>query len=150
MRGLQLVGPADVGDLTAFLSRADLTTGGLDDPRVRLWLLRDESGDVVGSTGFELSEATTDVIVRSVAVTADSRGKGLGTRLARHALEGARAAGATRAWLFSRRSGPFWQGLGFEPADREELAGALATTQQVRLFRATGQLDREVAWSRSL
>lgn len=51
---------------------------------------------------------------------------------------------------FSRRSGPFWQSLGFEPADRDELAAALADTQQVRLFQRTGQLSREVAWSREL
>ncbi|MDT9627884.1 hypothetical protein RTF48_24940, partial [Escherichia coli] len=58
--------------------------------------------------------------------------------------------GAMRAWLFSRRSGSFWQSLGFESADRDELAEALADTHQVRLFQQTGQLGCEVAWSRSL
>lgn len=142
--------PTDVGELTDFLTSADLTISGLDDPRVRLWLLRDESGRLVGSTGFEASASGDDVIVRSVAVGAESRGTGIGTRLAEHALDRARAEGATRAWLFSRRSGPFWQGLGFEPADREQLAAALATTHQVRLFHSTGQLAREAAWSRAL
>ncbi len=56
----------------------------------------------------------------------------------------------SRAWLFSRRSGPFWQSLGFESADRDELAEALAGTHQVRLFQQTGQVSREVAWSRLL
>ncbi|GGE94438.1 GNAT family N-acetyltransferase [Mycetocola zhadangensis] len=54
------------------------------------------------------------------------------------------------ALILSRRSGPFWQKLGFEPADRYELAAALRTTRQVMLFTETGQLDREVAWSRDL
>ncbi len=62
----------------------------------------------------------------------------------------AASAGAARAWLFSRRSGPFWQGLGFDPADRDDLATVLAGTTQVDLFRRTGQLAREVAWSRPL
>jgi len=35
-------------------------------------------------------------------------------------------------------------------ADLYELADALADTHQVRLFRATGQLADEVAWSRAL
>jgi len=30
------------------------------------------------------------------------------------------------------------------------LAAALADTHQVRLFRVSGQLDREIAWSKSL
>jgi len=141
---------SDVAELTAFLSTADLTLSGLDDPRVRLWLLRDGSGALIGSTGFELSANGGDVIVRSVAVAAESRSAGLGTRLATHAIDEARAAGATRAWLFSRRSGPFWQKLGFEPADRDALAAALSTTRQVRLFVETGQLQHEVAWSRPL
>ena len=150
MRGLERFTPADAGELAAFLTAADLTVAGFDDPRVRLWLLRDASGALVGSTGFEISAGGDDVIVRSVAVAAEARGARLGTRLAEHALERAAAGGARRAWLFSRRSGPFWQGLGFEPADRDELAVALATTQQVRLFVSTGQLAREIAWRREL
>jgi len=148
--GLEKFRTADVDELTAFLRTADLTLAGLDDPGVRLWLLRDGSGTLIGSTGFELSATGADVIIRSVAVGSESRGGGLGTRLAAHALGEARAAGATRAWLFSRRSGAFWQKLGFEPADRDDLAAALATTRQVRLFVETGQLQREVAWSRAL
>ena len=150
MAGFEKIEPSDVAELTAFLSTADLTLAGLDDPGVSLWVLRDGSGRLVGSTGFELSENGADVIIRSVAVGAHNRGTGLGTELAAHALDEARTIGATRAWLFSRRSGPFWQKLGFEPADRDELAKALATTRQVRLFVETGQLQREVAWSRAL
>ena len=141
---------ADVEELTSFLSTADLTLSGLDDPAVRLWLLRDEGGALIGSTGYERSANGDDVIIRSVAVGVDSRGAKLGSHLAGHAIDEARAEGASRAWLFSRRSGPFWQKLGFEPADRDELAAALSTTRQVRLFVETGQLQREVAWSLTL
>jgi hypothetical protein len=65
-------------------------------------------------------------------------------------MDQAWVAGATRAWLFSRRSGPFWEKLGFIGADRDELAQALPHAHQVRLFVKTGQLQREVAWSRTL
>ena len=70
--------------------------------------------------------------------------------MARFALARASEEGATHAWLFSRRSGPFWQGLQFVRADRYELATVLADSHQVRLFRRTGQLDREIAWSRPI
>lgn len=149
MRGLETVGPETIAELRAFLTRADLTVGGLDAPDVRLWVLRD-GRTVRACTGYELSAGGGDALIRSVAVDARLRGQGLGAALARYALARAAADGARRAWLFSRRSGGFWQQLGFVPADRDRLARALADTHQVRLFARTGQLAREVAWFRTL
>ncbi|MGW0932008.1 GNAT family N-acetyltransferase [Streptomyces sp. NPDC002644] len=136
--------------LTAFLGEVDLTLSGLDAPSVRLWIDRGPDGAVTGSTGYEVSADGRHALIRSVAVSPAARRAGYGTALARFALARAREEGAEHAWLFSRRSGPFWQKLGFAPADRDALASALAGTHQVRLFTATGQLAREVAWSRSL
>jgi len=147
---LSPVTSADVLALLEFLSVADLTLSGLDSPAVHLWIDRDDTGAIVGSTGFELSMSGTDALIRSVAVSPSLRGQGRGLELAIFALDAAASAGAQMAWLFSRRSGPFWQKLGFELADRHALATALSSTQQVQLFRETGQLDREVAWSRAL
>ncbi|PPF26256.1 MULTISPECIES: GNAT family N-acetyltransferase [unclassified Rathayibacter] len=147
---LTVLVPAEVASLRDFLAESDLTLSGLDAPNVRLWIERDDDGTVVGSTGFELSEDGGHALIRSVAVIPGRRQSGTGTRLATHALTQAAAEGARHAWLFSRRSGPFWQRLGFTPADRDDLATLLATTHQVQLFQKTGQLDREVAWSRPL
>lgn len=147
---LERATPADADVLREFLTVVDLTLSGLESETIRLWLGRDATGAVVASTGYELSPDGQHVLVRSVAVAPEHRSSGQGTSLARFALEQAAAEGATTAWLFSRRSGPFWQSLGFVPADRDALASALAGTHQVELFRQTGQLDREVAWSRPL
>ncbi len=141
---------ADVEVLTTFLSEVDLTLSGLDAPSVRLWIEHDEAGAIVGSTGYEISSNGHHALIRSVAVRPSQRSHGRGSALASFALEHAADEGASTAWLFSRRSGPFWQSLGFESADRDELAEALADTHQVQLFQQTGQLGREVAWSRAL
>ena len=141
---------ADVDELRGFLREVDLTLAGLDAPTVQLWVERDDRGEIIGSTGFELSEDRNHALIRSVAVSSRLRAFGAGSRLARYAIGQAAAAGATRAWLFSRRSGPFWQKLGFTTADRHELAKVLPHTYQVRLFVESGQLNREVAWSRGL
>ncbi|MGV8882650.1 MAG: GNAT family N-acetyltransferase [Rhodoglobus sp.] len=147
---LELCRVDDVEALTRFLREADLTVSGLDAPSVRLWIERDESGAIVGSTGYEISSDGHHALIRSVAVDPSQRSHGRGSALASFALERAAEEGAIMAWLFSRRSGPFWQSLGFESAGRDELARALADTHQVRLFQQTGQLGREVAWSRPL
>lgn len=145
-----LVSPSDLDSLRQFLTEADLTLAGLDAPTVRLWVERDDTGSFIGSTGYELSENGEHALIRSVAVAPGRRESGAGTRLALHALVEATGGGATRAWLFSRRSGPFWQKLGFREADRYDLAAALPSTHQVQLFTESGQLDREIAWSRPL
>jgi N-acetylglutamate synthase-like GNAT family acetyltransferase len=139
-----------VDAVTAFLRGADLTLSGVDSPAVRLWIDRDAGGEVIGCTGYEISRDLRHVLIRSVAVAPRHRSAGRGGELARFAFAQATAEGAVTAWLFSRRSGPFWQGLGFVAADRDDLAQVLDETHQVRLFRRTGQLDREVAWSRPI
>jgi N-acetylglutamate synthase-like GNAT family acetyltransferase len=146
--GLLRVQQGDVFELSVFLGLADLTLSGLDDPRVHLWIQVDADGRIEGSTGFEL--AGTNALIRSVAVAPSLRGQGLGSELAMFALERAAEIGAERAWLFSRRSGPFWQKLGFEQADRDKLVAALGRTHQVLAFAESGQLGREIAWSKSL
>lgn len=147
---LKRVAVSDVPALTEFLSEANLTTSGLDSPAIELWIDVDETGRVVASTGFELSTDGRHALIRSVAVHAALRGSGRGLSLAAFALDRARAAGATDAWLFSRRSGGFWRKVGFVPASVNDVAAVLADTHQVRLFAESGQLDREVAWRATL
>ncbi|MFT2707593.1 GNAT family N-acetyltransferase [Clavibacter zhangzhiyongii] len=150
MTALRRALAGDLFDLRAFLRAADLTVDGLDAPGAGFWVERDGDGRVVGSAGLELGADGRHALVRSVAVDPALRSSGRGSALARHALAEAEAAGAERAWLFSRRSGPFWRGLGFAEADRDALAAALPEAHQIVAFRASGQLAREVAWSRVL
>lgn len=151
MLQLTPVTPLDRDDLTEFLRGADLTLSGLDSATVRLWIARDaETGAIIASTGFECGDDQCHVLIRSVAVDPARRGRGTGLALAEFALDRAAESGANRAWLFSRRSGAFWQRLGFDSASTADLAAVLASTHQVRLFAETGQLQREVSWSRAL
>src|SRR5690242_15653663 len=100
--------PDDLVDMTTFLREVDLTTSGLEAPTVRLWLRRDRTGRIVAMTGYELSADGRHALIRSVGVAASERARGLGTALACFALDRAAEEGAEHAWLFSRRSGPFW------------------------------------------
>lgn len=148
---LRPVTPVDVGDLTAFLRAVDLTVSGVESPTVRIWIARHpECGSIYASTGFELSTDGQHALIRSVAVDLQSRRSGLGTELAEHAISQASKDGARHAWLFSRRSGPFWQRLGFRATSTTHVAIALADTEQVKLFTRTGQLRNEAAWHRPL
>lgn len=145
--------PSDSVDVTAvreFLVRVGLTFSGLGSPSVHLWLLQDATGSVRGCTGYEASRNGMDVLIRSVAVDEQLRGRGVGSTLAQFVLDEAVRRGARRAWLFSRRAGPFWQRLGFQRTDLASLTRAMADTHQVEYFRESGELHRKVAWGRSL
>jgi N-acetylglutamate synthase-like GNAT family acetyltransferase len=148
MRAPLPVSRGDAFELTEFLRAADLTVSDIGEPDLYLWTDLDVDGRIVGSTGFELDGQ--DALLRSVAIHPSLQRLGRGTELARFSLDQATALGARRAWLFSRRSGPFWQSLGFQSADITELAAALASTHQVRAFAESGQLRYETAWSRPL
>jgi len=147
---LEPSGSQDQEPLADFLRDADLTLAGLDAPSVRLWVGRDAAGQIATSGGFELSADGAHALIRSAAVRHDRRGRGEGVAVAGFVVAQARLAGAREAWLFSRRSGPFWQRLGFRRTTTDALAAALPDAHQVRLFRATGQLGREAAWRRTL
>ncbi|WP_104110450.1 GNAT family N-acetyltransferase [Arthrobacter sp. N199823] len=141
----------DMAEISEFLGIADLTLSGLDSASVHLWISRDETeGHIFATTGYESSVDGEHALIRSVAVDPARRKVGIGLELAQFAMERAVEAGAKQAWLFSRRSGPFWQKVGFTLAATKDLADALASTHQVQLFTETGQLGREVAWSRQL
>lgn len=134
---------SDIAEISEFLRLADLTLSGLDSPNVHLWISRDETtSQIFASTGYESSEDSRHALIRSVAVTPDLRGAGIGLDLAEFAMQRAVEDGAKQAWLFSRRSGGFWQKAGFSSADTNDLASALASTHQVQLFSRTGQLER--------
>lgn len=148
--GLAVLAPTDVPELKVFLLRAGLTSSGLGDPAVRMWLLRTPEGQLQACAGYELSDDGEHALIRSVAVDASRRREGLGHRLAEEVLDRAVQEGARRAWLFSRRGGSFWERLGFRPADRAALTGVFARTHQVRHFQCIGLMHEEVAWWRSL
>lgn len=93
--------PEDAGDLADFLQGVDLTTSGITGGAARTRIARDDAGTVVASTGYELRTDGRHALLRSVAVDPALRSAGIGTRLARAALEGAAADGARTA-----RGGP--------------------------------------------
>jgi N-acetylglutamate synthase-like GNAT family acetyltransferase len=144
MRAPIRAGAGDAFEIGQFLRSAGLTTSGLDDPDVVFWIDLDADGGITATVGLELGDS--DALIRSLAVQRTIRHNGRGTELARYAIAEATRLGARRAWAMSRRSGPFWQALGFETTDIHQLTAALLHTTQVRDFALSGQLDIEVAW----
>jgi N-acetylglutamate synthase-like GNAT family acetyltransferase len=143
---VRLAGPVDTDSIRACLLACDLTLAGVGSAELHLSVLETRAGQTVGVTGYE--SAGPHALIRSVAVAPSLRGNGLGVMLAEVAFEQAAAAGAEQLWLFSRRGGAFWQRLGFRLTPTDGLVAALPHTWQVSDFAESGQLAREIAWTR--
>jgi amino-acid N-acetyltransferase len=77
---------------------------------------RADDGCLMGCVALELFGS--DALVRSLAVTAGGRGRGLGSALLSRALDHARAAGVHEAWLLTETAAPYFAARGWQPADR--------------------------------
>jgi hypothetical protein len=65
---IEPVAQTDVEALRDFLSEIDLTLAGLEAHTARLWIERDASVCIIGSTGYELSADGRHSLIRGVGV----------------------------------------------------------------------------------
>jgi glycerol 3-phosphatase-2 len=66
-----------------------------------------------------------DVVIRSVAVASQVRGKGVGSIVVAAAVQRARALGAARAYVFTETAQLFFSKLGFRAVGREDLPSGI-------------------------
>jgi GNAT superfamily N-acetyltransferase len=138
----------DAFELTEFLRSAGLSTAGVGDPGLALWVDLDPDGRIVGSVGLEVKGR--HALVRAIAVATPLRGRGRGTELVEFALDVARERRVDTVWLMTARSPGFCARLGFAAAEVTELADAVPDSHQVRSLSASGLLRYETAWSRAV
>jgi N-acetylglutamate synthase-like GNAT family acetyltransferase len=94
------------------------------------WVALEGSGEVVGSVALELHGSAA--LLRSLATRAESRGQGLGNALFLHALDRARALGATSLSLLTTTAEPFFAARGFRSVSRDALPAALQASAEFR------------------
>jgi N-acetylglutamate synthase-like GNAT family acetyltransferase len=138
----------DRARLVALLAEVDLLTHDVLAPDTAYWVAEGPYRQLVGAAGVELGAAAA--LLRSVAVLPAHRGQGLAQALIAEALRYVQAQGRRRVYLFSTRSGAYWQRLGFRNVPVAELAADLPGCPQVLRFAAIGKLAVEVAWRADL
>jgi amino-acid N-acetyltransferase len=132
---IRRAGTADVPGITKLLEENglpsdDLRIAGADaeffvdaDP-----LVGDTAG-ISGVAGVEYYGRTA--LVRSVAVAASSRSRGIGRQLVDAAIDAARRRGCADAVLLTESAGAWFARLGFEKIGRESLRPEVLTAGQV-------------------
>lgn len=128
----------DAGFVNA-LRDVDLPGSDLDEAGRSFFAFSTLAGSHVGYGGFE--QYGSDVLVRSVIVEPQHRGKGIGRNLIAVLLREAFDAGARKAWLFTTNATALFEKAGFKPAARDAApATILATRQATELCPATATL----------
>jgi amino-acid N-acetyltransferase len=126
------IGKARSGELQQLLSlleRNRLPLEGVQD-HLEAAIVARLGGTVVGSAVLEVYGS--EALLRSVAVDADQRGKGLGLRLSEEALALAAHRGVERVFLLTETAMQFFPKLGFHPIYRSEIPKSVQRSAEFR------------------
>ncbi|MCA1579818.1 MAG: arsenic resistance N-acetyltransferase ArsN2 [Acidobacteria bacterium] len=108
--------PADYDGVVELLTAARLPIQGLSSRLPHALVARDSGGRLAGCVALEVYGPVA--LLRSLAVSPERRGQGLGERLAGEALKLAAGAGARDVYLLTETAAGFFPRFGFATEDR--------------------------------
>ncbi|MET0593507.1 MAG: arsenic resistance N-acetyltransferase ArsN2 [Polyangiaceae bacterium] len=109
--------PTDRPNVEALLIAQGLPIDGVAEHFASFFVV-DDGGRIVGVAGIELYGK--HALLRSVAVSADAKGSGIGTLLTRRVLDEASARGTQAVYLLTTTAERFFPRFGFELITRED------------------------------
>jgi amino-acid N-acetyltransferase len=114
----------DLPRILALLEGSGLPVDGLAAHTDTLMVARDDRDDrLIGCAGLEMYDDAA--LLRSVAVTGDARGTGVGQRLTRAVLELARSRGIRDVYLLTETAADFFPRFGFVRTTRDQVPDAV-------------------------
>lgn len=88
------------------------------------------SGHLLACGGLE--PYGSGALLRSVAVSEEVRGSGLGARIVTQLLDDAARDGVEEVWLLTETAGDWFPRFGFVPATRDDIPAALGASEELR------------------
>lgn len=112
----------------ALLRAADLPTADLSEAHRDRFLVLVDEDEVVGCVAVEpYGEAG---LLRSLAIAAGARGRGLGGQLVEAAEASARTGGLQALYLLTTTAAPFFEARGYVPTDRSAVPAAVRAASE--------------------
>jgi amino-acid N-acetyltransferase len=111
------------------IDQAELPTAGVQD-HVSHFLVAVDENRLLGTVGIEIYESVG--LLRSLAVTSDVRGKGLGSRLVESVLDVAREKKLNTIYLLTTTADEYFPRFGFERIARGEIDARLQASEELR------------------
>jgi amino-acid N-acetyltransferase len=120
---------ADHEAVTTLLRDSQLPIDGVAEWLDQFWVA-EHQGRMVGVAGME--RYGDSGLLRSVAVTQEWRGTGIGRTLVERVLEEGRAAGVREVYLLTTTAEHYFPRLGFGCVDRETVPAALQASAEFK------------------
>jgi amino-acid N-acetyltransferase len=125
-----LIRAAQAGDLPSIielLESCELPTDDIGEAQID-FLLAIDGGQIAGIAGLEpLGEIA---LLRSVAVSSNSRGLEVASRLCESLLESAAESGTQAVYLLTLDAADYFSRMGFEPVERSSVPMAVQETAE--------------------
>jgi amino-acid N-acetyltransferase len=122
-------GSADFPSIAALVLQAGLPLAGAED-HLNGFVVAERNGSVIGCAGLE--RHADAALLRSVAVAATERSRGLGGRLVAACLDRARGAGLVSVALLTETADGWFPRFGFTPVERGALPASLSASEELR------------------
>lgn len=87
-----------------------------------------QQGQLIACGGFQA--AGSSALLRSIVVSRDCQGNGLGRQLVKTLLQQASHAGFSEVYLLTETAAGYFESLGFRRLDRSEVPADVAETEQ--------------------
>ena len=117
----------DAHDVLRLVEESQVTTDGLLD-HLRTILVARLGHRIVGTAGLEIH--SDGALLRSVAVSSDVRGRGVGTVLVESALHMAEELNVRDVYLLTFTAENYFQRFGFQSLDRGDVPASLRASVQ--------------------
>jgi amino-acid N-acetyltransferase len=118
---------ADLPAVEQLLTASELPLDGVRDA-FSDFVVAESNGDIVGVAGLEI--CCDDALLRSVAVHADWRSKGVGRALVTRAIADAEARGINALYLLTTTAEHYFPTLGFSKVDRDAVPADVRATRE--------------------
>jgi amino-acid N-acetyltransferase len=110
------------------LASADLPTEDLTEAHCEHFFFTGPASRPTGLVGLEIFDGVA--LLRSLVVTPESRGQGVGTALLEHAQDHARGRGARELYLLTTTAEKYFEKSGFVRAARAAAPAAISSTRE--------------------
>ena len=117
----------DADHVLRLVEESQLTTVGLLDHLPTILVAR-LGHRIVGTAGLEIH--SDGALLRSVAVSSDVRGRGVGTVLVESALHMAEELSVRDVYLLTFTAETYFRRFGFQPLDRDHVPGSVRASVQ--------------------
>jgi amino-acid N-acetyltransferase len=126
---IRRVRPGDLPRVLALLQSEQLPVDGVDE-HFGSFVVFEEHGAVLGAAGMEVYDEAA--LLRSLAVAAGARNRGLASAMTRAVLDDARSLGIRAVYLLTTTGEGFFPRFGFARIERAELPAALHASRELQ------------------